>query len=49
MLGTLALRVANGILFPALGPIQGYKVQHLFITWGRLKRFFKKFLPSLLV
>jgi hypothetical protein len=40
MLGTLAPRVANDILLPALGPIQGYKVQHLFVTWGRLKRFF---------
>jgi hypothetical protein len=44
--GTLAPRVANwppefdGILIPALGPIQGHKVQHSFITWGRLKRFF---------
>jgi hypothetical protein len=23
-----------------MGPIQGHKVQHLLITWGRLKRFF---------
>jgi hypothetical protein len=43
---TLAPKVANwppkleGILFPALGPIQGHKVQHLFVTVGRLKRFF---------
>jgi hypothetical protein len=35
--GTLAPRVANwppkfdGILFPALGPIQDHKVQHLFV------------------
>jgi hypothetical protein len=39
-------RVANwlpkfdGILFPALRPIQGHKVQHLLVTWGRLKIFF---------
>jgi hypothetical protein len=49
--GTLAPRVANwppkfnGILFPALGPIQGHEVQHLLVTWGRLKRFF--LLPAL--
>jgi hypothetical protein len=24
----------------ALGPIQGLKVQHLLVTWGRLKSFF---------
>jgi hypothetical protein len=24
--------------FPPLGPIQGHKVQHLLVTWGRLKR-----------
>jgi hypothetical protein len=42
----LAPRVANwppkfhGILFPALGPIEGHKVQHLLVTLGRLKRFF---------
>jgi hypothetical protein len=36
--GTLAPRVTNwlpkfgGILFPALGPIQGRKVQHLLLT-----------------
>jgi hypothetical protein len=42
----LAPRVANwppkfdGILFLALGPIQGLKVQHLLVTLGRLKRFF---------
>jgi hypothetical protein len=28
------------ILFPALGPIQGHKVQHLVVTWGILKSFF---------
>jgi len=39
-------RVANwlpkfdGILFPALGPIEGHKVQHLLVPWGKLKRFF---------
>jgi len=45
--GTLAPRVANwppkfdGILFfSALWPIQGHKVQHLLVTWGRLKSFF---------
>jgi len=42
----LAPRVVNwppkfdGILFPALGPIQGYKVQHLLVTLGRLKKIF---------
>jgi hypothetical protein len=30
----------DGILFSALGPIQGHKVQHLLVTWGRLKRSF---------
>ncbi len=24
----------------ALGPIQGHNVQHLLLTWGRLKSFF---------
>jgi hypothetical protein len=44
--GTLAPGVANwspkfdSILFSALGPIQGHKVQHLLATLGRLKRFF---------
>jgi hypothetical protein len=47
--GTLASRVANWLYqiqwypssFSALGPIQGYKAQHLFlVTCGRLKRFF---------
>jgi hypothetical protein len=39
-------RVANqppkfdGILMSALGPIQGPNVQHLLVTWGRLKSFF---------
>ncbi len=45
--GTSAPRVANwvpkflGILEPslALAPIQGHKVQHLLVTWGRLKIF----------
>jgi len=42
---TLAPRVASwppkfdGVLFSALGPIQGHKVQHLLVTWGRLKSF----------
>jgi hypothetical protein len=41
--GTLSQGVANwppkfdGILFLALGPIQGHKVQHLLVTWGRSK------------
>jgi hypothetical protein len=26
--------------FSALGPIQGHKVQHLLVNWGRLKSFF---------
>ncbi len=30
----------NGIHFPALGPIQCHKVQHLLVTLGGLKRFF---------
>jgi hypothetical protein len=44
--GTLVPRVTiwlpkfDGILFSALGPIQGHKVQHLLVTWGRLKRSF---------
>jgi hypothetical protein len=44
--GTLAPAVANwppkfdGILFSALGPIQGHKVQHLLVTWGRLRSSF---------
>jgi hypothetical protein len=43
---TLASKVANwppkfdGIPFPALGPIQSHKVQHLVVAWGRLKRIF---------
>jgi hypothetical protein len=42
---TVAPRVANwlpkfnGILFSALGPIHSHKVQHLLVTWGRLKSF----------
>jgi len=27
-------------IFSALGPIQGHKVLHLLVTWGRLKSFF---------
>jgi len=42
------LRKFNDMLVLALGPIQGHKVQHLSITWGRLKRFFL-FQPWLLV
>jgi hypothetical protein len=26
--------------FSALGPMQGNRVQHLLVTWGKLKRFF---------
>jgi hypothetical protein len=29
-----------GILFPALGPIQSHKVQHLSVALGTVKRFF---------
>jgi len=39
----------DGILFSALGrPRQGHKVQHLLVTWGRLKRSFpfSAFTPS---
>jgi hypothetical protein len=25
--------------FPALGPIQGHKVQHLLVTWGLILSF----------
>jgi len=48
----MASRVANwppkfdGILFPHLGPMQAHKVQHLLVTWGRLKRFFLVQSPS---
>jgi hypothetical protein len=51
---TLTPRFANwppkfdGILFSALGSIQGHKVQHLLVTWGRLKIFFL-FQPWLVV
>jgi len=44
--GTLAQGITNwppkfdGILLSALGPIQGHKVQHLLVTWGRLKSSF---------
>jgi hypothetical protein len=44
--GTLALRVANwlpkfdSILFSALGPIQGLRVQHLLVTWGQIEKIF---------
>jgi hypothetical protein len=30
----------DGMLFSALGPIQGHNVQHLLESWGRLKSFF---------
>jgi hypothetical protein len=30
----------DGIVFSPLGPILGHKVQHLIVTWGRLKMFF---------
>jgi hypothetical protein len=44
--GTLASGVANrppkldGIVFSAFEPIQGHNVQHLLVTWGRLKSSF---------
>jgi hypothetical protein len=45
--GTLAPRVANWLpkfdatpFFSGLRPIQGHKVQHLLVNWGRLKSFF---------
>jgi len=44
--GTLAPEVGHwppkfaGILFSALGQIQGHIVQHLLVTWGRLKSCF---------
>jgi hypothetical protein len=43
---TLTPAVANwphkfdGILFSALGPIQGHNVKHLLVTWGNLKSSF---------
>jgi hypothetical protein len=36
----LQIGFSNGILFSALGSIQGYKVQHSLVTWGRLEIFF---------
>jgi hypothetical protein len=42
----LAPRVANwphnydGILFSALGPIEGHKVQHFFSNLGQIEKFF---------
>jgi hypothetical protein len=42
----LAPRVANwppkfdGILFSALGPIQGHKVQHVLVTLGQIEKIF---------
>jgi hypothetical protein len=30
----------NGIIFSALGPIQGHKVQHLLVTWQIENNFF---------
>jgi hypothetical protein len=52
--GTLVPRVASwipkcgGMVFLALGPIQGHKVQHLLVTRGTLKIFFSTsaFTPS---
>jgi hypothetical protein len=44
--GTVAPGVANwppkfdGIPFSVLGPIQGHKVQHLLVSWGKLKSSF---------
>jgi len=28
------------LFFSALGPIDSHKIQHLLVTWGRLKKFF---------
>jgi hypothetical protein len=37
----ILLRKFNVILFfPALGPIQGHKVQHLLVTWGHIEKIF---------
>jgi hypothetical protein len=36
----IAFPNSMAILFSALGPILGHKVQHLLVTWGRLKSFF---------
>jgi hypothetical protein len=38
----LQIGFPNSIVFffSALGPIQSHKVQHLLVTWGRLKIFF---------
>jgi hypothetical protein len=44
--GTFTSRVANwlpkfnGILFSALGPIQGHKVEHLLVTWRQIENNF---------
>jgi len=37
----------DGILLSTLGPIQGDKVQHLLVTWGRLECFFSFNLDAL--
>jgi len=37
----------DGILISTLGPIQGDKVQHLLVAWGRLECFFSFNLDSL--
>jgi hypothetical protein len=36
----LASQILWYSFFSPLGPIQGHKVQHLLVTWGRLKIFF---------
>jgi hypothetical protein len=36
----IAFPNSMAILFSALGRILGHKVQHLLVTWGRLKSFF---------
>jgi len=30
----------DGILFSALGPIQGHKVQHILVTWGQIENIY---------
>jgi len=35
----------NGILFSALGPILGHKIQHLLVAWGQIGNIFFLFQP----
>jgi hypothetical protein len=39
-LASLNPKPFDGILFSALGPLQGHKVQRFISTWGILKSFF---------